>query len=298
MMRAVAAVAVVSACSFQPRGEAPPVGSGGVQPTEPDAQVDVDTDGDGVPDRLDNCPTTANADQRDHDVDGRGDACDVCPHIADDGADGDGDGVGDACDPRPADPGDRIAFFEGFYAPVAWTSVIGGNTWATADGALDQPSADDEHQIVRDDVSIGGAGVFVQARMQVHQVSTDDSSRRSAGLVLGYHASDDYYFCGLAAADTASELDAGKVSGGLFGASFDYLSTPVAQQMVGDWTILTARLGHDDSGATLDCRSARGSDTQDRSYATDDHDDGKLGVRTNGAAVDFDYVFVVAVGGT
>lgn len=38
-----------------------------------------DTDGDGVPDSIDNCPTVANPDQRDTDGDGIGDACDPTP---------------------------------------------------------------------------------------------------------------------------------------------------------------------------------------------------------------------------
>jgi len=37
----------------------------------------VDTDGDGIPDSRDNCPTVANPDQRDTDGDGIGDACDA-----------------------------------------------------------------------------------------------------------------------------------------------------------------------------------------------------------------------------
>lgn len=54
-----------------------------------------------------------------HDEDGDGvpDACDVCPHIADDQADRDGDGVGDACDPHPDDPIDHLAFFDPFTGP-------------------------------------------------------------------------------------------------------------------------------------------------------------------------------------
>jgi hypothetical protein len=42
----------------------------------------LDSDGDGVPDSIDNCPHVANADQTDTDHDGVGDACDNCPKVA------------------------------------------------------------------------------------------------------------------------------------------------------------------------------------------------------------------------
>ena len=42
----------------------------------PGVQCVVDTDGDGVDDARDNCPTVANGDQTDTDNDGIGDACD------------------------------------------------------------------------------------------------------------------------------------------------------------------------------------------------------------------------------
>ena len=62
----------------------------------------VDTDSDGVGDACDSCPTVADAEQKDTDEDGIGDACDVCPDVADaDQADSDSDGVGDACDNCP-----------------------------------------------------------------------------------------------------------------------------------------------------------------------------------------------------
>ena len=91
----------------------------GCFPASLNIQCVIDTDGDGVPDDQDNCPTTPNPDQVDTDGDGIGDACDPCPldpaNDADgdgvcgnvdncpatpnpDQADADGDGLGDACD--------------------------------------------------------------------------------------------------------------------------------------------------------------------------------------------------------
>ncbi|HSA59373.1 MAG TPA: choice-of-anchor Q domain-containing protein [bacterium] len=59
----------------------------------------TDTDGDGIEDNSDNCPSTANAGQEDGDADGVGDVCDNCADDANaDQADTDGDGTGDACE--------------------------------------------------------------------------------------------------------------------------------------------------------------------------------------------------------
>jgi hypothetical protein len=73
---------------------------------------EADTDNDGVPDILDNCPFAQNPDQTNTDGDGLGDACDGdddndvvpdavdnCPLVSNgDQTDTDGDGIGDACD--------------------------------------------------------------------------------------------------------------------------------------------------------------------------------------------------------
>ncbi|HMO03567.1 MAG TPA: glycoside hydrolase family 31 protein [Kiritimatiellia bacterium] len=59
----------------------------------------IDTDGDGIFDANDNCPTTPNANQADTDGDGVGNACDNCPTVANaNQADADNDGIGDVCD--------------------------------------------------------------------------------------------------------------------------------------------------------------------------------------------------------
>jgi hypothetical protein len=59
----------------------------------------ADADGDAVGDACDNCPQTGNSDQADLDLDGIGDACDNCPADANsDQADGDSDGEGDVCE--------------------------------------------------------------------------------------------------------------------------------------------------------------------------------------------------------
>ena len=65
-------------------------------PIEVTVPLPPDGDGDGVPDLLDNCPATANADQADFDGDGLGDPCDpdLDGNGSDDPADGDYDGDG------------------------------------------------------------------------------------------------------------------------------------------------------------------------------------------------------------
>jgi hypothetical protein len=76
-----------------------------------------DADGDGVGDVCDNCPTTANPGQEDSDGDGVADACDNCPTTANPGQeDGDGDGVGDVCDNclTTANPGQEDSDGDGF----------------------------------------------------------------------------------------------------------------------------------------------------------------------------------------
>ncbi len=60
----------------------------------------ADLDGDGIPDGIDNCPSTANADQADADGDNIGDVCDNATLVSNpDQRDTNGDGYGNICDP-------------------------------------------------------------------------------------------------------------------------------------------------------------------------------------------------------
>jgi len=62
--------------------------------------ISGDTDGDGLRDGCDNCPSATNPSQADGDGDGAGDACDNCPTLPNPAQqDFDADGIGGACDP-------------------------------------------------------------------------------------------------------------------------------------------------------------------------------------------------------
>ena len=67
----------------------------------------LDTDLDGIGDACDNCPADANISQEDSDADGIGEMCDNCNSIANpDQADLDSDGIGDGCDACTDSDGD------------------------------------------------------------------------------------------------------------------------------------------------------------------------------------------------
>jgi len=130
--------------------------------------IDEDSDGDGITNNLDNCPSTANSDQLDTDGDGIGDVCDNAPTVSNaNQLDTDGDGIGDVIDAD--DDGDGVADTDDAFPLDASESAdtdgdgIGDNadTDLDNDGALDTvdnclytPNAD---QLDTDGDGIGNA---------------------------------------------------------------------------------------------------------------------------------------------
>ena len=95
------------------------ISSGGAFVTPHDIAIgNLDADGDGVLDVMDNCPSVANADQADLDGDGQGDVCDP---------DDDNDGVLD---------GDDLCGYTAIPETTVPTVKLGTNRWALTD-ALD-----------------------------------------------------------------------------------------------------------------------------------------------------------------
>ncbi len=109
-------------------------GSIGLKPSAPPPK---DSDGDGIADEQDNCPTVANPVQEDSDGDGIGNACDT-PDVPP--SDLDGDGIPDASDncPKVSNPGQEDADADG----------IGNACDVCVDPAQGKPDADLEPDIV------------------------------------------------------------------------------------------------------------------------------------------------------
>ncbi len=145
---------------------------------DPCAGLGGDTDGDGVCNDNDNCPSIANAGQTNGDGDTLGDACDNCPTVTNEAqTDGDVDTVGDACDNCPtvantnqADGaagleippdgvGDACDNCTRVNNPRVASNFLSTNQWATLTGG----QRDDDHDGYGNkcDADFTAAGLFV-----------------------------------------------------------------------------------------------------------------------------------------
>ena len=123
-----------------PCDNCPSLANAGQSNLDGDAQGDAcdsDADGDGRANTADNCPLAANADQGDMDGDGDGDACDNCPIRANaNQADADADAVGDLCDicPAAANPDQADGDMDGIGDTCDNCRTIANSNQADTDG--------------------------------------------------------------------------------------------------------------------------------------------------------------------
>ncbi len=171
----------------------------------------ADPDGDGIPNKLDHCPTVPGG-MYDEDNDGIGDECDRCPIAKPTGVpDPDGDDVDSPCDPDPSTPGDKILLFDGFNGALdtaRWTPDVAG-PWTVEGGELvvRLPTQDPQTFLAANVVPTPNISVQMSYRVdhvetgsQTHIVSAQMSDVRPAG-VAGFD-------CGVVKSDlgTAGEV--------------------------------------------------------------------------------------------
>jgi hypothetical protein len=167
-----------------PPGTVPQSDGGGLLPDSPpvDALPDAnlidgppgDADADTITDNLDNCPSKANLDQHDEDVDLIGDVCDPCPHLAGNAADQDGDGVGDICDPQMAIAKQRILFFDPFTTTRSqWTYNNGTSRVGETLKIYGNSTADAQLLVPNGEVRIEAGGMIASVGSTPHQLSIE-----------------------------------------------------------------------------------------------------------------------------
>lgn len=118
-----------------------------------------DSDGDGIADQTDNCPTVANASQTDSDRDGAGNACDSCPD--DPANDSDGDGLCSTADNCPTtfnpDQIDSDGDGDGDLCDLCPTSTTDSDGDGLCDSADNCPDLYNPEQTDTDADAIGNA---------------------------------------------------------------------------------------------------------------------------------------------
>lgn len=254
---------------------------------DPDASLPPtqDDDGDGVLNGVDNCPTVANADQRDHDVDTKGDVCDRCPHLAVTDTDTDGDGIGDACDPRPNMGGDVRRLWEGFYDASSITGWGGSGTWSVANGKVRQTSTSANQAGWGPPIAVAKA--FVMTTFTVDALS-GASSNPKIGVASGVSGGLQRYSCTL---EKSQSLNVHTETTWVESSNVQQQSGNTAWSpgtfAAGSMATVTSRLN-----GGFQCRIVQGTTDKTRSEANGPPA-GQVYLGTENATASFDYLFIV-----
>ena len=323
--RLAALLLVCASCSFDLGGVPPGAGgadggatSADAAPGAPDAAPgDPDSDGDGVTDGQDDCPTVADPLQRDHDGDGVGDLCDGCPHVADaTQPDGDGDGVDDACDPRPTQGGDRIALFDGFYddgagLPADWAAGVGAAAdWNRSGGSLHQKASDAAEVSAFWTPSTTFANEAIDTAIRIDEVpgfSAGQSGVRTAGAAVDFARGDGsgrMFLCAIrddVGLPTTTEVRLYRVENDNFPADTQTYGAELAAGMVFTPSLAVGQTPVGAGDVDLDARchgpAPGGALALEYPVTGTPAEQGAAGLRTNGVAASFDYVVVYQLGG-
>jgi len=269
-------VAVFAGCGFQPSpasGDAPGSDAAG-------SGSDTDQDMDGVADAVDNCPTTANADQRNRDHDAWGDACDLCPHLATaTDPDLDGDKVGDSCDPRQGVT-DHLALFNGFYDPASisgWTASSG--MWSLYGNALHQDAPNPGDRL------FASPAAFQRVAVTTSFVVGTASPNRAIGFCTGYIMGVQQYCCTVQDGSSGPEVVSTWIYPGM------------AAQAKSPWTGTFApddriQLAQNPANGNQ-CSASQGTTTVSATGSVGPSTVGKLEFYTASTTASYDYVFIV-----
>jgi len=171
----------------------------------------ADPDGDGIPNKMDHCPTVAGG-LYDEDGDGIGDDCDRCP-IAKPPAvpDQDGDDVDSPCDPDPKTAGDKILLFDGFSGATLdprWTAVT-PSAWSVEGGELVVRLATQDTQDFISTSVIPEPNLAVQSSYRVDKVEASATTHIVSSLAIDQRpAGVSSFECGVVKSDvgTAGEV--------------------------------------------------------------------------------------------
>ncbi|MBW2733911.1 MAG: thrombospondin type 3 repeat-containing protein [Deltaproteobacteria bacterium] len=256
-----------------------------------------DTDGDGVPDVSDNCPTKANTGQADVDGDKVGDACDNCPKLANMGqTDLDSDALGDACDsdmdddslPNDIDPNpdskDTVHYYKAPLGTAMGDFTFEGPWSAGSGGALCHTSTATSYDWTRLESSeLSATDYLVQTRFTFVSHSTS-GGWPAAGLAFRNKSIDppSNYIC---VVDTENRrVVLGRFNSGDWNEYAASSSGSVSNAVA--YTVRAIAEGN-----SLTCQVVGGPSV---TYSSSLHDSGTVGLFTYEVNACFDYLFVTA----